>query len=129
MKARVTMPSEKILIYGFSEEKTEAFKKMAQKLKIELCAADKLSAGEQIGYLVGYKGFAPSGEKISADDECVVFSGISSGRLDKVLAEMRSCGLGGIPLKAAVTAYNQRLTLSELIEELKKEHAAMHGKD
>ena len=81
-------------------------------------------SGETIGFLAGYTGFSSNGTNISSDEECVIFSGISSKRLDVLLKNMRNTGLD-IPLKAVVTAYNQNMSLDRLISELKKEHEAV----
>ncbi|MCI7768322.1 MAG: DUF3783 domain-containing protein [Oscillospiraceae bacterium] len=124
-------PSEKILIYGFTEEYAEKFRGVAKRMKLELCILPPESAGEQVGYLAGFGGFAAGAvteEKRTDSRQCVIF--FTDGRkLSRTVDDMRSNGLGGIPLKAAVTAANQKMTLSELMDELEKEHKIMHSED
>ncbi|MBP0956108.1 MAG: DUF3783 domain-containing protein [Oscillospiraceae bacterium] len=128
MKARImNTPEEKILIYGFDGEKTEKFRQTAMRMKTKLAVLPPESAGEQVGYLAGFSGFsAKEGEKQTDSRQCVIFSCMDGKKLSRTVDEMRSNGLGGIPLKAAVTAVNQKMTLSELMDELEKEHRIMH---
>ena len=125
MKARIipTIP-ETVLSYNISGENLALLEKAvsASGMKHAVIPAEK--AGETIGFLAGYKGFSSNGTNISADEECVIFSGISSKRLDVLLKNMRDAGLD-IPLKAVVTAYNQSMSLEGLLTELKKEHKAL----
>ena len=129
MKARImNTPKEKILIYGFDEEKTESFRRVAGAMKTELCVLPPESAGEQVGYLAGFAGFVSTDcEKTCDSRQCVIFSCMDGKKLSRTVDEMRSKGLGGIPLKAAVTGANQTMTLTELMNELEKEHRIMHG--
>lgn len=121
-------PKEKLLIYGFDEEKTESFRQVAKRMKTELCVLPPESAGEQVGYLAGFSGFMSLDcEKTSDSRQCVIFSCMDGKKLSLTVDEMRSNGLGGIPLKAAVTPTNQTMTLSELMDELEKEHRIMHS--
>lgn len=128
MRARImNTPVEKILIYGFDGEKTENFRQTAMRVKTELAVLSPESAGEQVGYLAGFSGFsAKEGEKLTDSRQCVIFSCMDGKKLSRTVDEMRSNGLGGIPLKAAVTPTNQKMTLSELMDELEKEHRIMH---
>ena len=125
MKARI-IPTilETVLSYNILGERLSLLEKAvsASGMKHAIISTDK--AGETIGFLAGYKGFSSNGTNISADEECVIFSGISSKRLDVLLKNMRNAGLD-IPLKAVVTAYNQSMSLKELLAELKKEHEAL----
>ena len=65
-------------------------------------------------------------EKTSDSRQCVIFSCMDGKKLSRTVDDMRSNGLGGIPLKAAVTATNQTMSLTELMDELEKEHRLMH---
>ncbi len=125
MKARIipTLP-ETVLSYNISGERLTLLENAVSDsgMKHAIIPADK--AGETIGFLAGYTGFSSNGTNISADEECVIFSGISSKRLDVLLKNMRSAGLD-IPLKAVVTAYNQNMSLDRLLSELKKENEAI----
>ncbi len=131
MKARISALNNplrgKILVYNFGEEQIKQFENVCGKTGNELSVIPKDKADEQVGFLAGFKGFSSSGREMTRGESCVVFSGIDSKGLDRVLAAMKENGLGGIPLKAIVTAHNQKMSLSELIDELEKEHKAMNG--
>ncbi|MCH5349117.1 MAG: DUF3783 domain-containing protein [Oscillospiraceae bacterium] len=124
MKSRIipTLP-ETVLSYGIGE-KAEALDRVAGALDITHKIISEDQAGEQVGFLAGYEGFSSNGSKITAQGECVIFSGIDRDRLDVVLKAMRGEGLK-IPLKAVVTPSNQSQTVVWLLEELAKEHEAM----
>ncbi|MBP1545180.1 MAG: DUF3783 domain-containing protein [Oscillospiraceae bacterium] len=128
MKARImNTPPERVLIYGFDEEQQTKFREVCRIVKSELCIIPENRAGEQTGFLAGFSGFSERGADISDSRQCVVFSCMDRKKLEKTVDCMRENGLGGIPLKAAVTAFNQKMTLSELMDELEKEHRQMHG--
>ncbi|WP_432649720.1 DUF3783 domain-containing protein [Huintestinicola sp.] len=128
MRSRImNTPKEKILIYGFDGEKEEKFRQTAKRMKTELAILPPESAGEQVGYIAGFEGFVSTDcEKTSDSRQCVIFSCMDGKKLSRTVDDMRSNGLGGIPLKAAVTAANQTMTLTELMDELEKEHRLMH---
>ncbi len=130
MKSRMmNVPKKQVLIYGFDEEKTEKFRSCADSMKLGLKILPDGCAGEQVGYLADFAGFSSCGEKLSREGQCVIFSCIDGKTLNRLLDSMKKYGLGGIPLKAAVTAYNQKMTLSGLMDELEKEHKAMHPEE
>lgn len=124
MKSRIIPTiSETILSYNIGE-KTEKLEETANSLNMKhvLIPADK--AGETVGFLAGYSGFSSNGTEISAEGECIIFSGITSKRLDALLKAMRDGGLD-IPLKAVVTQHNQNKSVEWLLSELSKERAAI----
>lgn len=128
MRSRIPVTDPpKIIIFGFEAESCEKFRSCAQKLKTELKILPHNCAGEKVGYLAGLPGFEASGSDMCRSEQCVIFSGIDGKMLNKLLDEMRASGLGMIPLKAAITPYNKKMTLSELIDELKAEHEKFHG--
>lgn len=126
MRSRIipTVP-ETVLSYNIGE-KSAKLEDTANSLNIKhvLIPADK--AGETVGFLAGYGGFVSNGTAISAEGECVIFSGISSKRLDVLLKAMRDRGLD-IPLKAVVTRHNQNKSVEWLLSELAKEHKAINS--
>lgn len=124
MKSRI-IPSlpETILSYNIGE-KAEALEKTANSLNMKHVPIPADKAGETVGFLAGYGGFTSNGTEISAEGECVIFSGISSKRLDLLLKAMRENGLD-IPLKAVVTPHNQNQTVAWLLAELAKERSAI----
>lgn len=126
MKSRIipTIP-ETILSYNIGE-KTEKLEETANSLNMKHVPIPVDKAGETVGFLAGYSGFSSNGTAISADGECVIFSGISSKRLDVLLKAMRERGLD-IPLKAVVTQHNQNKSVEWLLSELAKEHKAINS--
>lgn len=129
MKARVRNEIEPMaLIYG-----VELTSPMGEKL-LEVLAAQgvkarpvgKGEAAQQLGYLCAYPGFEKREGEASAAMEtgCLVFSGIRPQGLDGLLAALRQAQVQ-VPLKAMVTATNQRWPFSELLVELEKERAAI----
>lgn len=126
MKSRIipTLP-EAVLSYNITGEKEQALERaLPPGMKHIKIPPDK--AGETLGFLAGYNGFPEKGTSETADGECAVFSGINGKRLDELLKAMRREKLD-IPLKAVMTAHNQKMTVTRLLEELKKEDAAVHG--
>lgn len=126
MKSRIipTIP-ETILSYNIGE-KTEKLEETANSLNMKHVPIPADKAGETVGFLAGYSGFSSNGTEISAEGECVIFSGITSKRLDALLKAMRDRGLD-IPLKAVVTQHNQNKSVEWLLSELAKEHKAINS--
>lgn len=124
MKARIipTLP-ETVLSYGIGE-KSEALDRITEALGMTHKVIPEDQAGEQVGFLAGYGGFSSNGSSVSAEGECLIFSGIEGNRLDMILKTLRAEGVS-IPLKAIVTGANQSQTLVWLLEELAKEHEAL----
>lgn len=126
MKSRI-IPSapETVLSYNIGD-KASALDKAVSSLNMRHIPVPADKAGETLGFLAGCGGFSSNGTSVSADGECVVFSGINGKRLDLLLKAMRSEGLD-IPLKAVITAHNQSKSVVWLLEELAKEHAAVNA--
>lgn len=124
MKSRIIPTiSETILSYNIGE-KTEKLEETANSLNMKHVPIPADKAGETVGFLAGYSGFSSNGTEISAEGECIIFSGITSKRLDALLKAMRDGGLD-IPLKAVVTQHNQNKSVEWLLSELSKERAAI----
>lgn len=128
MKSRIipTIP-ETILSYNIGE-KAEKLEEAANSLNMKHVPIPKDKAGETVGFLAGYNGFTSNGTEVSAEGECIIFSGITSKRLDQLLKAMRERGLD-IPLKAIVTQCNQSQSVEWLLEELSKERAAIEKRE
>lgn len=124
MRSRIipTVP-ETVLSYNLGE-KESLLEEAAASLNMKHTKILSDKAGEPIGFLAGYGGFVSNGVSVTAEGECVIFSGISSKRLDALLKAMREKGLD-IPLKAVVTQHNQSKSLKWLLEELEKERKAI----
>jgi hypothetical protein len=86
---------------------------------------------EQVGKLAGIKGTLPqptSTDKIPvifSMPELILFSGVSSVKLDEFLQSYKSVGLTPTKLKAVITPNNVRWTLYQLINELSQEALRM----
>lgn len=126
MKSRIipTIP-ETILSYNIGE-KAAKLEETANLLNMKHVPIPADKAGETVGFLAGYSGFSSNGTEISAEGECIIFSGITSKRLDALLKAMRDRGLD-IPLKAVVTQHNQNKSVEWLLSELAKEHKAINS--
>lgn len=126
MKSRIipTLP-ETILSYNIGE-KAAKLEEAAGSLNMKHVPIPADKAGETVGFLAGYSGFSSNGTEISAEGECIIFSGITSKRLDALLKAMRGRGLD-IPLKAVVTQHNQNKSVEWLLSELAKEHKAINS--
>lgn len=124
MKSRIipTVP-ETVLSYNVGE-KAAKLEETANSLNMKHVPIPADKAGETVGFLAGYGGFVSNGTEISADGECVIFSGISSKRLDVLLKAMREMGID-IPLKAVVTQHNQSRSVEWLLTELEKERKSI----
>ncbi|MBD5140352.1 MAG: DUF3783 domain-containing protein [Ruminococcus sp.] len=124
MKSRIipTIP-ETILSYNIGE-KAEKLEEAASSLNMKHVPIPENKAGETVGFLAGYSGFTSNGTEISAEGECIIFSGITSKHLDQLLKAMRDRELD-IPLKAVVTQHNQSQSIEWLLGELSKERAAI----
>ncbi len=122
-----TKPEKMLLTVNTTPDELSKLDNILSSHSIKVITADSDDGNEQLGYLLGFKGFKPSGkDKLNVPQSCAVFSGIEGVELTAVLREMRTAGVR-IDLKAVCTAYNQRWTLSELASELEKEHKAMNG--
>lgn len=124
MRSRIipTIP-ETVLSYRIGEKSAD-LEAAAYALGMKHIPIPADKAGETLGFLAGYAGFSSNGSEVSAEGECVIFSGISSKRLDLLLKEMRHAKLD-IPLKAVITAHNQNQSVEWLLKELAKEHEAI----
>lgn len=126
MKSRIikTIP-ESVILYRL-EEHYDIISGISAKLGIKVITAGENQAGEAVGFLAGYNGFASNGSQESCDTSCMIFSAMTGKQLDSMLAELRKAGLS-IPYKAVITASNQSWSLKKLAEELVKEHNQMNG--
>ncbi len=124
MRSRIipTIP-ETVLSYNLGEKESQ-LEETAASLNMKYVPIPSDKAGETVGFLAGYGGFSSNGSEVSAEGECVIFSGITSKRLDALLKAMRERGLD-IPLKAVVTQHNQSQSVEWLLKELAKEHEAI----
>jgi len=82
---------------------------------------------QTVGALAGAAGCPRTEESYSGaplDEPMLVFCGFYGGRMEQALNAMRRAGLR-IPCKAMLTAANRGWKPAELLDELRREHAAM----
>lgn len=102
---------------------------------------------ESVGYLAGMPGYEPASERVSGEacveegrenagagtvvpiipESVLVMRNFTSSRMDFLLYNLRKAKLPPIPMKAVVTPTNAGWSFYQLYEELKEEHARMHG--
>ena len=118
----------RVLLYGLPKETPvgSAACAICAALGIAITEVASYQLLQPVGVLAGmdgepaqlYFGRAPQ-------EPVLVMAGFSSSQLDGLLAALRRGGIV-IPLKAVLTETNQNWSLLALIEELQREHAAMH---
>ncbi len=132
---------ETILLFGFSKERQSKLMRALLPLKMRIKRIEQDQLGQPLGVLAGQQ---PAEEKQSSEkgaeekqsqgkaaegcgqalgDEMLVMAGLTSARVDAVLAALRKGKAGPIPYKAVLTETNQQWNAWELLEELKQEHA------
>lgn len=132
MKSRInprTVINPKIVGYCIDKEKKDSLTAIASKLNIDISFVSSDLAGETVGYLVGINGLTKSKTKIENPPKCEVLliSGVKNTIIDKLLKLLREKNTL-IDLKCIVTPINQNWEVYRLIEELQREHKAMHKK-
>lgn len=117
-----------VLLYGLPKETPagSAAREVCAALGIAVTEVATYQLLQPVGVLAGYEGEAAQLYFGRAPLEPVlVMAGFSCAQLDGLLAALRRAGIA-IPLKAVLTETNQNWSLLALIEELQREHAAMH---
>ncbi len=132
---------ETILLFGFSKERQSKLMRALLPLKMRIKRIEQDQLGQPLGVLAGQQpaeekqssekgaeekqsqGMAAEGCGQALGDEMLVMAGLTSARVDAVLAALRKGKAGPIPYKAVLTETNQQWNAWELLEELKQEHA------
>lgn len=86
--------------------------------------------GDPLGLLAGLAGFSAAAEpweKETPSRQAMVFCGMEEKEVRNLLGKMNAAQLQ-VELKAVMTAHNQRWPFGALLEELEKEHLALHQK-
>lgn len=118
----------RVLLYGLPKETPagSAAREILAGLGIAVTEIAPYQLLQPVGVLAGYGGEPAQLYFGRAPQEPVlVMADFSSAQLDGLLAALRNGGVR-IPLKAVLTETNQNWSLLALIEELQREHAAMH---
>lgn len=122
---------KKVLLYEFKGIRLGQVQKALEKLPFEIRVVERQEYGMTLGYLAGLEGSTVLGNRYEGpgmEQEMVVFAGFVGDDIDKSLKAFRDKGLAGVGLKAVLTETNRNWNSLQLFEELKKEHAQMHGK-
>ena len=124
-RARFNAP-KKIMGYHVAEKDTDTLKAAAEAFDAEFITLGDDAAGQIVGYLAGFNGFKENTEPSSEipDKECLIFSGFDSKTLDKLLDRFDESGYS-TDLMCVITSENQKITLSQLIKNLRAEHEQM----
>ena len=134
---------ETILLINFNDTvRRNQVKRALMPLRLRLKSVGPDQYDLPVGVLAGEKQNDPQKESSPAEDrkvdleedrkedltdELFVMAGLSSGRVDAVLAALRKAGIC-IPYKAVMTATNQDWDVRRLYREICSEHEAMTGK-
>lgn len=124
---------EKVLLFNFGEEtQLQAVRMVCFLMQIPVMVVPKEKYGIPLKMLISEE--KPSsvfaGNDKELNGQMMVFAGISGEKLDKLLSLLRANpACGKIPYKAILTQMNQNWNAFVLLEELQKEHAAMHGEN
>lgn len=120
---------ELALLYNFKDKsQAGAVKKAFCLAKIPVKVIPEQKYGMTLEALVNNESGQPPEEPVrKLDGQIIVFAGLSERKLYMVLDLIRNDSrCGKIPYKAILTKTNQKWDAFTLLEELKKEHAAMH---
>ena len=128
MKARiVTKISERVLLFAIDNTVKAKLEVILQQLDIQSHTVTDGELGQDVGYLAGFHGFQ---EKSMSDDVpptsegVLCMCGMSSQRIDRLIKTLKEHQID-IPIKATVTATNQKWSFGALVEELNREHEAI----
>lgn len=128
MKARIVTPAAAplVLAYGLPAEKAENMQKALSAAGVRYEEAPAAGLCQKVGYLCGLPGYAesPHEEKEPFPHEALVLCGFDSKSLHELLRLLRESDLR-VERKAALTETNRDWSLSELLQEIDREHQAM----
>lgn len=119
------MDQGKILLFHVASSKEKKIKNICRSQGIGLISVPGRSYGQKLGFLAGITGFKrentayPGGEFL---EEMLVFSGVTSEKMDEFLAAYKEMKLEPIDRKAVVTPHNIFWTPEQLYRELEKEY-------
>lgn len=122
---------ESILLYQFTDAERAAKVKKALLVRgFRLRVVKPEEYLEPVGLLAGDKSLPPSGkiyEGAGFEREMLVMAGLSSARIDTVIAALRKAGVGRVDYKAVLTPVNRTWDSLKLYREIAREHEAMSG--
>ena len=117
MKSRIrnTYPETAVLLF-FENERAAAVSKTLENAGLRVLVPERSEYGKTVGCLAKLSPDA-AGKGITEfpeSGELIIFSGLSSKRLDTVLSALRADKLS-VRFKAVVTQYNVKFTVAELL--------------
>ena len=128
MKARiVTKISERVLLFAIDNTVKAKLEVILQQLDIQSHTVTDGELGQDVGYLAGFHGFQEKSmyDVVPPTSEGVLcMCGMSSQRIDRLIKTLKEHQID-IPIKATVTATNQKWSFGALVEELNREHEAI----
>lgn len=133
MKARVRPPIvPKILFYAIEpgSEQEQALAQLCRRQGILWEEVPDSRLGDPLGLLAGLAGFSAAVEPWEKRNAFPAGNGVlwDGGKgVRNLLGKMNAAQLQ-VELKAVMTAHNQRWPFGALLEELEKEHLALHQK-
>lgn len=119
------MEKGKILLFHVASSKEKKIKSICRRLGIGLVTIPSRSYGQKLGFLAGITGFKRENAVYQGGDfpeEMLLFSGVTSEKMDEFLAAYKEMKLEPIDRKAVVTPHNIFWTPEQLYQELEKEH-------
>ena len=128
MKARiVTEIPERALLFSIKETVRPQLEAVLEELAVEARTVERHELGQDVGYLAGFHGFEKKPDFTGTPPESegvLCMCGMSGRRMDRLLKALQERQIE-VPIKAAVTAANQRWSFAALAEELNREHRAV----
>ena len=111
-----------IFIYTHKNEKYKQIEVVCRRINEPCKTIGPADLGKTVGMIIsGSSGQHASVPPFYAMPEVIIFSGLSSGKMDEFLSGYRAAGITPIAIKASVTPFNLNWTLYALIEHIKKE--------
>ena len=117
-----------VLLAGFDAAEKKELQHVILPLGYRIKVAKTTDYGRQIGAILGI--LEDASEPVSYEgsiDRLMLMAGFERRDLDLFLQALRKSKVAPIPYKAMLTPTNAGWRLSELFEEIKKEHEIMHN--
>lgn len=117
---------ELVLLFAFAPERLAKVRRALLPLRFRLKAVERADYAQTLGALAGVE--EPSEAAFDGEElpgEMLVMAGLTSGRMDQLLAALRKSGVGRIDCKAVLTETNRHWKPPALYTELRREHEAM----
>lgn len=131
MKAHINPQADRplVLLYGLPAH-TDAGRGVRAVLAQQGLEAREIEPGQllqPVGALAGLGGkAAPAYMGDAPDTQMLLMSNFANGQINALLDALRKASVQ-VPLKAVVTKHNRTWSVLALLEELQREHAAVHS--